>query len=68
MGKKNTKNDQLVRSGNDIIFPNNDLLAQLCGQFDKNLAYIENNIDVEFTHRGNVITALGAEKNLVLKF
>ena len=24
--------------------------------------YIENNIDVEFTHRGNVITALGAEK------
>ena len=62
MGKKNTKKDQLVRSGNDIIFPNNDLLAQLCGQFDKNLAYIENNIDVEFTHRGNVITALGAEK------
>jgi|TARA_B110000091_G_scaffold213801_1_gene264462 phosphate starvation-inducible PhoH-like protein len=58
---------QLVRDGNDIVFPDNGLLAELCGQFDGNLAYIENSIEAELTHRGNVITVIGDEKELGLK-
>jgi|TARA_B110000263_G_scaffold86436_1_gene75489 phosphate starvation-inducible PhoH-like protein len=58
---------QLVRDGNDIVFPDNGLLAELCGQFDGNLAYIENSIEAELTHRGNVITVIGDEKELGFK-
>jgi len=58
---------QLVRDGDDIVFPDNGLLAELCGQFDGNLAYIENSIEAELTHRGNVITVIGDEKELGLK-
>jgi phosphate starvation-inducible PhoH-like protein len=58
---------QLVKDGNAIVFPDNGLLAELCGQFDGNLAYIENSIEAELTHRGNVITVIGDEKELGLK-
>jgi len=58
---------QLVRDGNDIVFSDNGLLAELCGQFDGNLAYIENSIEVELTHRGNVISIIGDEKELCFK-
>ena len=58
---------QLVRDGNDIVFPDNGLLAELCGQFDGNLAYIENSIEAELTHRGNVITVIGDEKELAFE-
>jgi phosphate starvation-inducible protein PhoH and related proteins len=58
---------QLVRDGNDIVFADNGLLAELCGQFDGNLAYIENSIEVELTHRGNVISVIGDEKEFGFK-
>jgi phosphate starvation-inducible PhoH-like protein len=58
---------QLVRDGNDIVFSDNGLLAELCGQFDGNLAYIENSIEVELTHRGNVISVIGDEKEFGFK-
>ena len=67
MNNKKSIEYQLVRDGNDIVFPDNGLLAELCGQFDGNLAYIENSIEAELTHRGNVITVIGDEKELGLK-
>ena len=67
MTNKKSIEYQLVRDGNDIVFPDNGLLAELCGQFDGNLAYIENSIEAELTHRGNVITVIGDEKELGLK-
>ena len=67
MNNKKSIEYQLVRDGNDIVFPDNGLLAELCGQFDGNLAYIENSIEAELTHRGNVITLIGDEKELGLK-
>ena len=57
----------LVRDGDDVVFPNNGLLAELCGQFDKNLAYIENNIETSLSRRGNIVTASGDEKELGLE-
>ena len=67
MNNKKSIEYQLVRDGNDIVFPDNGLLAELCGQFDGNLAYIENSIEAELTHRGNVIKVIGDEKELGLK-
>ena len=67
MNNKKSIEYQLVRDGDDIVFPDNGLLAELCGQFDGNLAYIENSIEAELTHRGNVITVIGDEKELGLK-
>ena len=67
MNNKRSIEYQLVRDGNDIVFADNGLLAELCGQFDGNLAYIENSIEAELTHRGNVITVIGDEKELGFK-
>ena len=67
MNNKKSIEYQLVRDGNDIVFSDNGLLAELCGQFDGNLAYIENSIEVELTHRGNVISIIGDEKELCFK-
>ena len=67
MNNKKSIEYQLVRDGNDIVFSDNGLLAELCGQFDGNLAYIENSIEVEITHRGNVISIIGDEKELCFK-
>ena len=67
MNNKRSIEYQLVREGNDIVFADNGLLAELCGQFDGNLAYIENSIEVELTHRGNVISVIGDEKEFGFK-
>jgi phosphate starvation-inducible PhoH-like protein len=40
---------------------NNDLLRELAGHFDENLALIEDRLDIEASARGNIITLKGAE-------
>ncbi len=67
MSKNKSRDSLLVRDGDDVVFPNNGLLAELCGQFDKNLAYIENNIETSLSRRGNIVTASGDEKELGLE-
>ena len=67
MSKNKSRDALLVRDGDDVVFPNNGLLAELCGQFDKNLAYIENNIETSLSRRGNIVTASGDEKELGLE-
>ena len=67
MSKNKSRDSLLVRDGDDVVFPNNGLLAELCGQFDKNLAYIENNIETSLSRRGNIVTVSGDEKELGLE-
>jgi len=67
LSKNKSRDPLLVRDGDDVVFPNNGLLAELCGQFDKNLAYIENNIETSLSRRGNIVTASGDEKELGLE-
>ena len=67
MSKNKSRDPLLVRDGDDVVFPNNGLLAELCGQFDKNLAYIENSIETSLSRRGNIVTASGDEKELGLE-
>jgi len=67
LSKNKSRDPLLVRDGDDVVFPNNGLLAELCGQFDKNLAYIENSIETSLSRRGNIVTASGDEKELGLE-
>ncbi len=42
-----------------VEFPDNRLLIDLCGQFDRNLAQIEQGFGVAITRRGNMLTLHG---------
>lgn len=44
-----------------IEFPDNRLLIDLCGQFDRNLAAVEQKLGVQILRRGNQLAVLGEE-------
>ena len=44
-----------------IEFPNNRLLIDLCGEFDRNLALIEQSLGVQIVRRGNQLAVMGDE-------
>ncbi|MGC8202079.1 PhoH family protein [Aliiroseovarius sp. PTFE2010] len=42
-----------------LEFPDNRLLIDLCGEFDRNLAQIEHQLQVQILRRGNVLAVMG---------
>ncbi len=44
-----------------VEFPNNRLLIDLCGEFDRHLAEIETKLSVQILRRGNQLVVLGEE-------
>ncbi|WP_108485010.1 PhoH family protein [Oceaniglobus ichthyenteri] len=42
-----------------VEFPDNRLLIDLCGEYDRNLARIEQGLDVQITRRGNALSVTG---------
>ena len=50
-----------------LEFPDNRLLIDLCGEYDKNLAHIENALSVQIIRRGNQLAVLGGETGERLK-
>jgi phosphate starvation-inducible PhoH-like protein len=42
-----------------LNFPDNRLLIDLCGEFDKNLTHIESALGVQIVRRGNALSVLG---------
>ncbi|MGR3758445.1 MAG: PhoH family protein [Tranquillimonas sp.] len=42
-----------------LEFPDNRLLIDLCGEFDRNLAQIEHKLDVQILRRGNLLAVIG---------
>ncbi len=42
-----------------LEFPDNRLLIDLCGEFDRNLAQIEHALDVQIVRRGNQLAVVG---------
>ncbi|MBV1903928.1 MAG: PhoH family protein [Marinosulfonomonas sp.] len=44
-----------------LEFSDNRLLIDLCGEFDRNLAQIEENLDVQIVRRGNQLVVVGQE-------
>ncbi|WP_050525387.1 PhoH family protein [Pseudorhodobacter aquimaris] len=43
-----------------LEFPDNRLLIELCGEFDRNLAQVEQQTGVNILHRGNLLAVIGA--------
>lgn len=43
-----------------LEFPDNRLLIDLCGEYDRNLAHIEQALEVQIAHRGNALSIFGA--------
>ena len=46
-----------------VEFPDNRLLIDLCGEFDRNLADIEQKLAVQLLRRGNQIAVMGAPES-----
>ncbi|WP_422074250.1 PhoH family protein [Tranquillimonas rosea] len=44
-----------------LEFPDNRLLIDLCGEFDRNLAQIEHQLAVQIIRRGNLLAVIGDE-------
>ena len=44
-----------------LEFPDNRLLIDLCGEFDRNLAQIETALDIQILRRGNQLAVIGEE-------
>ena len=45
-----------------ISFPDNRLLIDLCGEFDKNLSHVEENTNIQIVRRGNELTLIGEQQ------
>ena len=45
-----------------IEFPDNRLLIDLCGEYDRNLAEIEKKLSVQILRRGNQLAVLGEDE------
>ncbi|HCJ00892.1 MAG TPA: phosphate starvation-inducible protein PhoH, partial [Sulfitobacter sp.] len=44
-----------------IEFPDNMLLIDLCGEYDRNLAEIERKLGVQIVRRGNHLSVMGED-------
>lgn len=49
-----------------LEFPDNRLLIDLCGEYDRNLAQIENKLSIQIIRRGNQLALLGEAENRAL--
>ena len=55
-----------AQSGASLLeFPDNRLLIELCGEFDKNLAEIERQFSVQIVRRGNQVAVFGDEASRI---
>ncbi len=54
---------QTEKAQTDLLleFPDNRLLIDLCGEFDRNLAIIEQKLSVQIVRRGNQLAVIGEE-------
>ena len=53
-----------VQNENRIEFPDNRLLAKLCGEYDRNLTTIETELFVQIIRRGNQLVLIGDNESL----
>ncbi len=59
-GPNDSSADTNTKLGEVLIdFPDNRLLIELCGEYDRNLADIEQKLDVQILRRGNHLAVIG---------
>ena len=63
LGSLGTQTNTQNQSQEVLDFPDNKLLIDLCGEFDKNLAEIEQKLSVQIVRRGNQLAIVGQEES-----
>ena len=68
MGKAASQDISVSNASQDTVleFPDNRLLIDLCGEFDKNLTLIEDRLGVAIVRRGNALALHGPEEARML--
>ena len=51
--------DDKLEKSTQLEFANNKLLIDLCGEFDRNLAELENKFSIQIVRRGNLLDLIG---------
>ncbi|NRB16011.1 MAG: PhoH family protein [Rhodobacteraceae bacterium] len=59
LGALDTSPEQPADPEELLEFPDNRLLIDLCGEYDRNLTDIEQNLEVQIVHRGNQLVVIG---------
>ena len=62
MGKTASKDASSTSHDTVLEFPDNRLLIDLCGEFDKNLTQVEDRLGVAIVRRGNALAIHGPEE------
>ena len=53
--------DEMPQREAFVEFPDNRLLIDLCGEYDRNLTEIEQKLSVQIVRRGNQLVVMGEE-------
>ncbi len=61
IGALNPPQNDMPRNEALVEFPDNRLLIDLCGEYDRNLADIEQKLSVQIVRRGNQLVVMGDE-------
>ena len=59
MLKQPDSGDEKLEKSSQLEFADNKLLIDLCGEFDRNLAELENKLSIQIVRRGNVLDLIG---------
>ena len=57
--KQPDSGDEKLEKSSQLEFADNRLLIDLCGEFDRNLAELENKLSIQIVRRGNVLDLIG---------
>ena len=57
--KQPNSGDKKLEKSSQLEFADNKLLIDLCGEFDRNLAELENKLSIHIVRRGNVLDLIG---------
>ena len=57
--KQPDSGDEKLEKSSQLEFADNKLLIDLCGEFDRNLAELENKLSIQIVRRGNVLDLIG---------
>ena len=61
IGALNPSQDEMPQQEAFVEFPDNRLLIDLCGEYDRNLTDIEQKLSVQIVRRGNQLVVMGDE-------
>jgi len=57
--KQPDSGDEKLEKSSQLEFADNRLLIDLCGEFDRNLAELENKLSIQIVRRGNLLDLIG---------